>query len=105
MKVYEPYFTVTHFKPSLTTHSSTQNCGLKRFGSSVVQQRCFNDPRSSQVPILNFCPLPWAELHKKLVRLRPHQFVKISNVTARRLQFSQVMYCVKYLKASPEFKS
>ena len=47
----------------------------------------------------------WAELHKKLVRLRPHQFFKISKVTARRLQFSQAMYCVKYLKASPEFKS
>ena len=26
---------------------------------------------------------------------------KISNVMARRLQFSQAMYCVKYLKASP----
>ena len=40
-----------------------------------------------------------AELHKKLVRLKPHQFLKICNVTARRLQFSQTMYCVKYLKA------
>ena len=50
-------------------------------------------------------PRTWAELHKKLVRLRPRQFYKISNVTARRLQFSQAMYCVKYLKASPEFKS
>ena len=39
----------------------------------------------------------WAELHKKLVRPRPHQFFKISNVTARRLQFYQAMYCVKYL--------
>ena len=47
----------------------------------------------------------WAELHKKLVRLRPHQFFKISNVTVRRLQFSQAMYCVNILKASPEFKS
>ena len=51
------------------------------------------------------CGLMGGVTSETVVRLRPHQCFKISNVTARRLQYSKAMYYIKYLKASPKFKS